>query len=66
MEIGKDEPFPLQFPLMPEIDEIAHRLPGNPHVVEELGFVVRDEFAHGLELDDDAAEREQIRLVASL
>ena len=58
MQIGKDEPFPLQFAFVPEVDEVAYRLAGDPHVVEQLSLVVRDQFGDRLQFDDDAAERE--------
>jgi hypothetical protein len=55
VQIGKDESFPLQFAFVPEVDEVAYRLSGDPHVVEQLCFVLRDQFGYSLQFDDDAA-----------
>jgi hypothetical protein len=40
VQIGKDESFPLQFAFVREVDEVAYRLSGNPHVVNELNSVI--------------------------
>ena len=53
VQIGKDEPLPLQFTFVPEVDEVAYGLAGDPHVVEQLSFVVRDQLGDGLQFDDD-------------
>jgi hypothetical protein len=47
VQIGKDEPFPLQFAFVPEVDEVAYALPGDPHVIEELSshfFILHSDF----------------------
>jgi hypothetical protein len=57
-QIGEYEPFPLKFTLVPEVDEVAYFLMGDPHVVEQLCFVLRDQFGNCLKFNDNAAEHE--------
>jgi hypothetical protein len=58
VQIGKYESFPLQFAFVSEVDEVAYRLSGDPHVVEKLCFVFRHQFGHRLKFNNDAAERD--------
>jgi hypothetical protein len=56
MQIGKDEPSPLQFAFVPKVEQVADGLAGNPHVVEQLCFMVRNQFRDGFQFDDDATK----------
>jgi hypothetical protein len=66
MQVGQNEPFPLQLASVPEVQQVPDRLSGDPHVIEQLSFVVACEFSDGLEFHNDGVENDQIRLIACL
>jgi hypothetical protein len=40
MQIGKDESLPLQAAFLAKVEQVAHWLAGDSHVVEKLCFVI--------------------------
>ena len=53
MKVGQDEALPLQLAFVAEVEQVADRLAGDAHVVEELGFVIRGQFGDGFQFNDD-------------
>ena len=64
MKVGRDKAFPLQFAFVAEVNQVADRLAGDAHIVEELGFVIRRQFGNGFQFDNDPLKDEQIRFVS--
>ena len=64
MQVTEDETLPLKVAFMAEIDEVAYRHSRHAQVVKKLGFMLRRQFRDGFEFHDDAAEDEQVGLVA--
>jgi hypothetical protein len=54
VQIGKDEPFPLQFAFVSEVDEVAYGLSGDPHVVEQVTVHALGAFFRKIDLDMNA------------
>ena len=66
MKVGQDEAFPLQLAFVAEVEQVADRLAGDAHVVEQLGFVVRGQLGDGFQFDNDPFLNEQVGLVDGL
>jgi hypothetical protein len=66
VQVGDDNSFPFEFQLATEVEEVPHLPVCDAHVVEELRFVLCGELGHGLDLDDDSIENDEIRTVSRL
>jgi hypothetical protein len=64
VQVTEDESLPLKGAFVAEVDQVAHCHSRHAHVVEQLGFMLRRQFRDGFEFHDDAAEDEQVGLVA--
>jgi hypothetical protein len=56
----------LEFSNGPEVDEVADRLFGDSHVVDDLGFVIWTKVGNRLEFDNDFLEDQEIGNVPPL
>ncbi len=60
MQVGQDKAFPMQFAFVAEVEQVADRLAGDAHVIEESGFVIRSQLGDGFQFNNDPFANEQV------
>jgi hypothetical protein len=65
-QLAENEPLPLERILVAEVNQVADRLTGDAHVIQELSLMLGGKFDNRFEFYHETAKDKQIRHIAFL